>query len=96
MKQLLLCGLFITLGSSVQAQESIGERYQCKGPDTRQIFVRYFNSPAKVPCEVVYEKPQETKSLWNARHEVGYCEAKAAAFVVKHQGWGYTCQKISE
>jgi hypothetical protein len=48
-----------------------------------------------VPCEVHYykdtEMPGEDQVLWSAQNEEGYCEARAAEFVERLEGMGWTC-----
>jgi len=63
----------------------------------RKIDVVYTGTNGDVLCEVQYTKSGSPEVLWNAQSEAGYCEARAAEFVVKHEGWGWTCleQKAS-
>ena len=35
--------------------------------------------------------PGESQVLWQAQNEIRYCETRAAAFVDKLRGWGWTC-----
>lgn len=88
-------GLFLSaLAFNGVAQQTVGDSYVCSnGFQERKIFVRYTNPPAQVPCQVVYQKDGETKPLWNAQYESGYCESKAATFVVQQETWGYSCVK---
>lgn len=68
------------------------ETYTCvHGNQQRVISVVYANEGASVPCEVTYDKGMGAVSLWQAENLVGYCEEKAAAFVEKQRGWGWTC-----
>lgn len=65
--------------------------YVCtQGGLDRTIEVVYLGADT-VPCEVRYTKDGDTQVLWNAQAETGYCEAKAAEFVEKQQGWGWEC-----
>ena len=49
----------------------------------------------RVPCEVHYykdtEMPGEDQVLWSAQNEAGYCEDRAAEFVERLRGMGWTC-----
>ena len=61
--------------------------------DVREVHVV---RPAEslTPCEVVYKKMTEgveDQVLWNAQNDGAYCDDKAAAFVEKLEGWGWTC-----
>jgi hypothetical protein len=68
------------------------EKYVCThGTAERVIFVKYLDEPNKVPCEVHYAKAEGEQVLWSAENTEGYCEEKAAAFVDKQSGWGWTC-----
>ena len=58
------------------------------------MLVFYLEEPALLPCEVFYSKPRENvvpRALWQANHIEGYCERKAAEFVVKLESWGWRC-----
>ena len=59
----------------------------------RKVQVEYLGD-GKVPCNVIYDKPTEgieTKVLWFADKQEGYCEEKAQGFVNKLESWGWTC-----
>ena len=59
----------------------------------REVQVEYLGDD-KVPCNVIYDKPTEgieTKVLWFADKQEGYCEEKAQGFVNKLESWGWTC-----
>jgi hypothetical protein len=59
----------------------------------REVQVEYLGD-GKVPCNVIYDKPTEgieTKVLWFADKQEGYCEEKAQEFVNKLESWGWTC-----
>jgi hypothetical protein len=64
----------------------------------REVQVEYL-SDGKVPCNVIYDKPTEgveTKVLWFADKQEGYCEEKAQGFVNKLESWGWTCTPFEE
>jgi len=59
------------------------------------VLVFYPEEPALLPCEVFYSKPKENvvpRALWQAGNIEGYCERKAAEFVVKLESWGWRCR----
>ena len=88
----------ITLSVSLLASSlvSAGDSYVClNGADERKISVVYTEPGYTVPCEVVYEKSSDMKTLWNATAEEGYCEEKAKAFAEKQATWGYNCTLVS-
>lgn len=64
------------------------------GGNERKIEIVYPEG-TELPCEVQYTKNGEMSVLWNAKGEIGYCEAKAAEFVEKQQGWGWECNNVS-
>ena len=75
------------------AQDS--NNYQCSLNDlTRRVEI-FYETGVTVPCEVHYykdtEMPGERQVLWRAANEEGYCEAKAAEFVQKLEGMGWSC-----
>ena len=62
----------------------------------REVQVEYLGD-GKVPCNVIYDKPTEgieTKVLWFADKQEGYCEEKAQEFVNKLESWGWTCARF--
>ena len=73
---------------------------QCKQGDlTRSVDVVYTNPGQSVPCEVVYEKPDEgggLQTLWRAENELGYCEARLSEFVERLESLGFNCAPASE
>jgi len=69
--------------------------YQCAiGEVMRRVEILY-ETGVTVPCEVHYykdtEMPGERQVLWRAANEEGYCEARAAEFIDKLRGMGWTC-----
>lgn len=70
--------------------------YECSLDEvTRRVEI--LSEPGQaVPCEVHYykdtENPGEDQVLWSAQNEAGYCEAKAAEFVERLRGMGWTCR----
>lgn len=69
---------------------------QCTfGKNVRLIEIAYPEG-TETPCEVKYTKNGETRVLWSARAERGYCEEKAAAFIEKQESWGWQCEPASD
>lgn len=68
------------------------------GELTRTIDIVYSNPGQPVPCEVLYDKPQEggVQTIYRANNEAGYCEEKTAAFVEKLRGFGWQCSTAQE
>jgi hypothetical protein len=88
-----LCYPFAALAQSVMS-------YECSLSDmTRRVVVER-SGPGAVPCEVAYyrvdEAPGERRVLWNAVNEAGYCEARAAGFIERLEGWGWQCQASAD
>ena len=77
------------------AADALADSWTCQQEDlTRHVVVYYPQSPARLPCEVFYSKPQENvvpRALWKAANREGYCERKAAEFVAKLESWGFHC-----
>ena len=68
---------------------------QCRMGDlSRSIEVVYTNPGQPVPCEVLYGKATQgtLETLWRARNEAGYCEAKAARLTGKLENLGWQCE----
>ena len=99
MKKLTLTIAFPTaaLFGSV-ASPALANPVSCSYGDlSRQIEVVYSDPGQAVPCEVIYNKQSEgtQQSLWRANNEAGYCEARAAEFIEKLEGWGWNCEADS-
>jgi hypothetical protein len=91
MKKYLLATLFTAISAtSVQAIEN--QKTVCShGNQTRVIEVVY-TTEDNTPCEVRYSKEEGAQTLWSADNLAGFCEEKAAAFIEKQQGWGWSCE----
>lgn len=65
------------------------------GGNTRKVELIFASSEAKAPCEVHYKKeteqPGHDQVIYSAKNDIGFCHAKAAAFVFKLTGMGWTC-----
>lgn len=64
------------------------------GDQVRVIRVVYDNPETDYVCEVSYEKSTGVQTLWSANNDRDYCLDKAAAFVKKQEGWGWTCSSL--
>ncbi len=64
------------------------------GDQVRIITVVYDNDATDTVCEVNYEKSTGVQTLWTANSDRKYCMDKAAAFVQKQEGWGWTCSNL--
>lgn len=62
----------------------------------RRISVDYERPPAKVPCQVRYEKKPgaDISFPWRAVREIGYCEARATALAEKFEALGWSCERF--
>lgn len=80
--------------SLIAPLSAYAESWSCRHDnDVREVHLMQ-PADAPVPCEVVYKKLTEgveDQVLWNAQNDAAYCEEKAAAFVAKLEGWGWTC-----
>jgi len=69
--------------------------YQCSYGELQRRVEILTEPGVSVPCEVHYykdtEAPGERQVLWSATGEEGYCERKTEEFIVKLQGWGWSC-----
>ncbi len=74
-----------------------GPSYVCNNGDLQRRVQVIYEPGVTVPCEVHYykdtEAPGESQVLWRALNEEGYCEAKAAEFASKLEGWGWDCDE---
>jgi hypothetical protein len=86
--------LITLLASSAFAQTG----YECSsGGLVRRVEIVY-SGDGRVPCEVQYvketEAPGSRETLWDARNESGYCEARAEEFVNRLQSLGWSCDQV--
>ncbi len=72
--------------------------YVCtKDGKERLITVVYDIQGSNVPCEVTYQKEDESlQGLWRAQNTEGYCEGKAAEFAQKQESWGWQCEMVED
>jgi len=91
MKKYLLAGLFAAISAtSVQAIEN--QKTVCSHGSQMRVIEVVYTAEGTTPCEVRYSKEEGSKTLWSAANLEGYCEDKAAAFITKQQGWGWSCE----
>jgi len=64
------------------------------GNQTRIISVIYDNDATDTACEVTYEKSSGVQTLWTANTDREYCSERAAEFVQKQEGWGWSCTEL--
>ncbi len=80
--------------SLLLSASAYADSWSCRqGNDVREVHIER-TSDAPVPCQVVYRKlteGAEDQILWNAQFEESYCAEKAAEFIGKLEGWGWTC-----
>lgn len=74
-----------------------GQETTCKQDSrVRKVKVAYKDEAAGNDCSVTYRKDSEDpgaeKVLWSAQKQPDYCKEKAASFVEKLQGMGWTCE----
>ena len=89
----------VLLSLPLMAESFVNESYLCSHPQVTQkrvIEVNYLQATSAVPCDVKYSKGEETKVLWQAQTEQGYCEAKAKEFLEKQAAWGWQCEKMQQ
>lgn len=91
--------LFFYLAVSVSLMPTTAlanENYLCENNGVKRIIqLVYLNDNASVPCEVRYDKGTGMETLWHARTEAGYCEARMNEFITKQHSWGWQCSKFT-
>ncbi|MGL6159342.1 hypothetical protein [Microbulbifer sp.] len=92
MKKLLLITLALPLAATAADPMSTSCTH---GDDVRTIEVVYPQG-AELPCEVHYTKDGETRTLWSASNQAGFCESKAEEFISKQQNWGWQCDSAAD
>ncbi|WP_052481136.1 hypothetical protein [Gilvimarinus agarilyticus] len=67
--------------------------YVCELDNSRRLIeVVYLLPDQKVPCEVRYQKDEETAEvLWRADNQEGFCESNAQSLIKQQRDWGFTC-----
>ena len=95
-KSLTFVLTFVLAGLATSANAIENRKTMCvHGNETRVIEVVYPEGN-RLPCEVQYTKAGNTQTLWNAKNKAGYCENKAAEFVGKQIGWGWSCDLVED
>ena len=77
---------------------AIADITECtNGGMSRTVEVVYSDPGHPVPCEVLYNKPNEgtQESLWQANNQAGYCEERAREFIVRLGELGWACGESS-
>lgn len=93
MKVILSVFIFACLTAALTA--TAGEDYVCDNNGVKRIVsIVYQNEEQPVPCEVRYDKGQGVETLWTAKSEVGFCEARVSEFIEKQESWGWNCNKF--
>ncbi|WP_339615557.1 hypothetical protein [uncultured Gilvimarinus sp.] len=87
---------FVALMAAVAASAAepvANYTFVCQLDDSRRrIEVAYLLPDQKVPCEVRYQKDTEdTKVLWRADNQEGFCESHAQTLVKQQRDWGFEC-----
>lgn len=81
--------------SSSSSTQASAAGYTCTLSKLRRaVSVAYEKPDSKVPCKVNYVRDVdsgETKVLFSAAAEEGFCEKKATEFVEKLESSGWTC-----
>ena len=83
---LVLASFFSTMALAVENQVTV-----CKHGDKERKIEIVYSEGTTTPCEVQYTKDLGAEVLWSAANTEGYCEEKAADFIAKQEGWGWTC-----
>lgn len=93
MKVILSVFFFACLTTVLTA--TAGEDYVCDNNGAKRIVsIVYQNEEQPVPCEVRYDKGQGVETLWTAKSEVGFCEARVNEFIEKQESWGWNCNRF--
>ncbi|BAJ03619.1 hypothetical protein [Shewanella violacea] len=93
--QYQVIAIFTGLILSVTANAS--EQYICELDNQQRIIeVIYKNPLESVPCQVNYRKKNSSETLWQAKNQAGYCEAKADEFAIKLESLGWRCQHLDQ
>lgn len=89
-----LISIYLFIGMSTSAIAMENKTTMCVHDSQTRIIEIVYTGENAVPCDVQYTKAEETKTLWSAQNQVGYCESKATAFVEKQIGWGWSCDLV--
>jgi len=94
MNKALVMSVSLLLGVSTSAIALESRTTMCVHDNQTRIIEIVYEGENNIPCEVKYTKEDTTQTLWRAQNKAGYCENKAAAFVEKQIGWGWSCDLI--
>ena len=93
-KTLFVSTCFVA-GMSTSAIAIENQKTMCVSGNQTRIIEVVYSGEQNVPCKVQYTKSEGTKTLWSATNKVGFCENKATEFVVKQEGWGWSCDLVA-
>jgi len=85
--KLLLIGVALPLAATAAEPLSTS----CTHSGEERIIEIVYPEGTELPCEVQYTKNGETRTLWTASGQAGFCESKAEEFVAKQRSWGWQC-----
>jgi len=68
------------------------ERVVCESGSVWQTIQVVYPQGWSLPCEVVFETPEERRVVWNAKTSEGFCERKAEEIVERRRNEGWTCE----
>ena len=85
----------LVAGFSTSVMAKDNQSTVCSHGDQIRIIEVVYSGENNVPCSVQYTKEEGTQTLWSAANTEGYCESKAADFVEKQKGWGWSCEQVT-
>ncbi len=95
MNKLIPLVALATVSSLSFAEETDNSLCTLADKSRRVQIVR--DAGVSVPCEVLYDRdtyaPGDPKVLWQAKHEKGFCEARAAELIAKLRSRGWDCRE---
>ncbi|BFM48713.1 hypothetical protein [Marinomonas sp. THO17] len=87
---------FVLASLATSANAIDNRKTLCVHADKTRVIEVVYPEGNRLPCEVQYTKGDTTQTLWNAKNKAGYCENKAAEFVEKQIGWGWSCDLVAD
>lgn len=90
--------MLAVLATAGVAAAAVDSEYVCQSGSTiRRISIEVEDGSRSVPCSVVYSKeteaPGDRRTLWSAKADRAYCEAKAKGLADKLSSGGWQCSQ---
>lgn len=86
----LIFSVLVIFSTAAYAENT---RTVCDSGDVRHIIQVVYPQGWDVPCEVHFDTPGDSRVVWKAETQVGFCERKAQEIVDRRISHGWSCEE---